>query len=63
MEESLLQVARKRAVGRYGPCSFARLYIEPPILGLLFLVADLALFAVPGLVIASRQGLLAAAVR
>ncbi len=60
MEESLLQLARKRLVGDTVHTPSARLHIEPPILGLLFLVADLALFAVPGLVIASRQGLLAA---
>jgi Undecaprenyl-phosphate glucose phosphotransferase len=59
MEGSFLQAARKRPVGDtvQGPSS--RLYIEPPILGLLFLMFDVALFAVPGLVIADRHDLLA----
>ena len=60
MEGSFLQAARKRPVGDtvQGPSS--RLHIEPPVLGLLFLTFDVALFAVPGLAIANRHDLLAA---
>jgi Undecaprenyl-phosphate glucose phosphotransferase len=60
MEGSFHQAARKRPVGDTVQRPSSRLYIEPPILGLLFLMLDIGLFAVPGLVIASRDGLLAA---
>jgi FlaA1/EpsC-like NDP-sugar epimerase len=59
MVESFLQAAQRRRVdGARVPS--ARFYIEPPILGLLFLMLDMGLFAVPGLLIANRAGLLSA---
>jgi Undecaprenyl-phosphate glucose phosphotransferase len=60
MEGTFLHATRERPVGDavQGPAS--RFYIEPPILGLLFLTFDVALFLVPGLLIASRIGFLAA---
>jgi Undecaprenyl-phosphate glucose phosphotransferase len=60
MEGSLLNAARKRPVGDAVQAR-SKLYIEPPILGLLFLTLDVVLFAIPGLEIASRTGLLVAA--
>jgi Undecaprenyl-phosphate glucose phosphotransferase len=59
MDGSFLQTARKRPVGSTVRVPFWRFYIEPPILGLLFLMFDVALFAGPGLVIANGHGLLA----
>ena len=59
MEGSFLQAAQGRPIGGAAGAS-PRFHIEPPILGLLFLTLDFALFAVPGLVIANRDGLLAA---
>jgi Undecaprenyl-phosphate glucose phosphotransferase len=60
MEGSFLQVTRRRPVGDAVRAPSLRFYIEPPILGLLFLLLDVGLFAVPGLLIANRAGLLAA---
>jgi Undecaprenyl-phosphate glucose phosphotransferase len=59
MEGSFLQAARKRPVGDAVQNPSSRLYIEPPILGLLFLALDVTLFLVPGFVIANGAGLLA----
>jgi Undecaprenyl-phosphate glucose phosphotransferase len=58
MEGSFLQATRKRPVGDVARGPSSRLYIEPPILGLLFLTLDLTLFLVPGFVIANGAGLL-----
>ena len=59
MEGSILRAAQGRpaidvsAEPRYR-------FIEPPMLGLAFLVLDAALFALPGLFLAGHRGLLAA---
>jgi|AraplaMF_Col_mMF_1032025.scaffolds.fasta_scaffold00062_50 Undecaprenyl-phosphate glucose phosphotransferase len=58
MEGSFLQAAQGRPVGAAVRTPGARFYIEPPILGLLFLMLDVGLFAVPGLLIANHTGLL-----
>ncbi|GAB2177295.1 exopolysaccharide biosynthesis polyprenyl glycosylphosphotransferase [Dongia sp. agr-C8] len=60
MDGWFLQAAQKRRVGDAAGAPSARFYIEPPILGLLFLVLDIALFAIPGLLLANRAGLLTA---
>ena len=59
MEGSVLQ-ATEGATGLNAALSTrSRLYIEPPILGLLFLTVDALLFALPGLLSAHHFGLLA----
>jgi Undecaprenyl-phosphate glucose phosphotransferase len=58
MEGSFLQATQGRPLGDKVRGPSARFYIEPPILGLLFLMLDVGLFAVPGLLIAGRTGLL-----
>ena len=58
MAGSFLQATRKRRVDADARVPSARFYIEPPILGLLFLMLDMGLFAVPGLLIANHAGLL-----
>ena len=60
MEGSFLQAAQRRPVGATVRAPSARFYIEPPILGLLFLMLDVGLFAVPGLLIANHADLLTA---
>ena len=59
MEGSFLQATQRRSAGDTVRAPSARFFIEPPILGLLFLKLDIALFAAPGLLIANRIGLLA----
>jgi Undecaprenyl-phosphate glucose phosphotransferase len=58
MEGSFLQRTQRRPVAATVPARTARFYIELPILGLLFLMFDISLFALPGLLIANRAGLL-----
>jgi Undecaprenyl-phosphate glucose phosphotransferase len=60
MEGSFLQATQGRRAGDTVRASSSRFFIEPPILGLLFLMFDVGLFAVPGLLIADRAGLLTA---
>ena len=60
MEGSFLQAAQRRPMGDSVEGPSSRFYIEPPILGLVFLILDLGLFAIPGLVIANGFGLLVA---
>jgi polysaccharide biosynthesis protein PslA len=59
MEGSILQATVRRSVGDAAMPRSSRLYIEPPILGLLFLMFDVGLFVTPGLVIANQLDLLA----
>jgi Undecaprenyl-phosphate glucose phosphotransferase len=58
MEGSFLQAAQKRPVDAAARTPPSQFFIEPPILGLLFLMFVIGLFAVPGLLIADRAGLL-----
>jgi Undecaprenyl-phosphate glucose phosphotransferase len=61
MEGSFLQATERRPVSGAAESTSSRFYIEPPVLGLLALIIDLGLFAVPGLLTADRRHLLAAA--
>src|SRR5262245_2487452 len=60
MEGSFLQATRRRRAGDTVRTPSSKFFIEPPILGLLFLMLDIGLFAVPGLLIANQTGFLAA---
>jgi Undecaprenyl-phosphate glucose phosphotransferase len=60
MEGSFLQATETRPVGDAVQSPSSRLYIEPPILGLLFLMLDIGLFAIPGFLTAGHYDLLAA---
>jgi Undecaprenyl-phosphate glucose phosphotransferase len=60
MEGSFLQATQRRRIGETARTPSSRFFIEPPILGLLFLMLDIGLFAIPGLFIANRAGLLTA---
>lgn len=58
MEGTFLQATQARRVEDAARGLSARYYIEPPILGLLFLMLDIVLFAGPGLLLANHAGLL-----
>jgi Undecaprenyl-phosphate glucose phosphotransferase len=60
MEGSFLQATQRRPADDTVRAPSSRFYIEPPILGLLFLMLDIGLFVVPGLLIANHAGLLTA---
>jgi Undecaprenyl-phosphate glucose phosphotransferase len=59
MEGSFLQATQARPGGVAAESPASRFYIEPPILGLLFLTLDVGLFAVPGLLLANQLNLFA----
>lgn len=59
MEGSNLQATLRRSLGDAAGARSSRLYIEPQIVGLLFLMFDIGLFVAPGLLIADAQELLA----